>query len=382
MPASRRRGSISGMVITANSIAHVRLTVTAIERSARFYESVFGWPVLLEVPDNADEATRKQLGFLLGGVIYDLGGALIALRPAASDRFHEDRAGLDHIAFRTADKAELDSAAEYLDELGIDHEPVKDIGPSYILEFRDPDNIALELTAPELWRRCGGGPARVVDWKARCLSSSTTPSLPPTISGSPPSSSANCSGCRVQSRSVTFWPSPSNTAQPSTTPRSPLARRSDRSITLFWFPRTTSTRSTARSRHAGCSIGPIRPDGGPASSTPTTAGAESTSRPRAAPSWRSSPDPTGRAASPRHAECAGDSPGRGSRRPTERRGRAGLRLRRQPGWSAPAPSACWPAAPARRRSAPRSGRSRADRPGRYRGRWPADRRCSAIRRRC
>ena len=42
------------MVITANSIAHVRLTVTDIERSRWFYESVFGWPVLVEVPDNAD----------------------------------------------------------------------------------------------------------------------------------------------------------------------------------------------------------------------------------------------------------------------------------------------------------------------------------------
>ena len=137
------------MVITANSIAHVRLTVTDIERSRRFYETVFGWPVLLEVPDSADEATRRQLGFLFGGVIYDLGGALIGLRPVARDRFHEDRAGLDHLAFRANDKAELDSAAQYLDELCIDHEPVKDIGPAYILEFRDPDNIALELTAPK-----------------------------------------------------------------------------------------------------------------------------------------------------------------------------------------------------------------------------------------
>jgi glyoxylase I family protein len=144
-----RRGSIIRMVITANSIAHVRLTVTDIERSRQFYETVFGWPVLVEVPDNADEATRRQLAFLFGGVIYDLGGALIGLRPVAGDRFHEDRSGLDHIAFRVADKAELDSAAAYLEELGIDHEPVKDIGPSYILEFRDPDNIALELTAPK-----------------------------------------------------------------------------------------------------------------------------------------------------------------------------------------------------------------------------------------
>lgn len=137
------------MPISASSIAHVRLTVTDIERSRQFYESVFGWPVLIELPADASAATRAQLGFLFGGVIYDLGGALIGLRPAAEDQFHEDRAGLDHLAFRVADKNEIDDAARHLDELGIAREPVKDIGPSYILEFRDPDNIALELTAPK-----------------------------------------------------------------------------------------------------------------------------------------------------------------------------------------------------------------------------------------
>ena len=137
------------MAITTNSIAHVRLTVTDIERSRQFYESVFGWPVLIESPDSADAATREALGFLFGGVVYDLGGTLVGLRPVATDRFHEDRCGLDHLAFRVASKAELDDAAAHLDELGVEHEPIKDIGPSYILEFRDPDNIALELTAPK-----------------------------------------------------------------------------------------------------------------------------------------------------------------------------------------------------------------------------------------
>ena len=137
------------MGLASNSIAHVRLTVTDIERSRQFYESVFGWPVLIEVPENADEATRNQLSFLYGGVIYDLGGTLLGLRPVANDRFNEDRTGLDHIAFRLGSKDELDSAAIHLEGLGVSHEPVKDIGPSYILEFRDPDNIALELTAPK-----------------------------------------------------------------------------------------------------------------------------------------------------------------------------------------------------------------------------------------
>ena len=36
-----------------------------------------------------------------------------------------------------------------LDGRGVRHEGVKDIGAGYILEFRDPDNIALELFAPK-----------------------------------------------------------------------------------------------------------------------------------------------------------------------------------------------------------------------------------------
>lgn len=101
---------------------------------------------------------------MFGGVIYDLGGTLLGLRPVATDRFDEDRTGLDHIAFRLDSRDELDAAAAHLDELGVAHEPVKDIGPAYILQFRDPDNIALELTArssrPAHCRRRRA----VVDW--------------------------------------------------------------------------------------------------------------------------------------------------------------------------------------------------------------------------
>jgi glyoxylase I family protein len=137
------------MAISTSSIAHIRLTVTDIARSRQFYENVFGWRVALEVPQDADGPTREALGFLFGGVIYHIGDSLVGLRPVATDHFDEDRAGLDHLAFRVGGRAELDDAAKHLDDLGIAHEPVKDIGPAYILEFRDPDNIALELTAPK-----------------------------------------------------------------------------------------------------------------------------------------------------------------------------------------------------------------------------------------
>lgn len=137
------------MTITA-SFSHIRLTVTDIKRSREFYESVFGWPVAVEMPPDADAATREQLAFLYGGVVYDAGGGtLFALRPVGNDTFDENRVGLDHFAMSVPGKTELDSAAAQLDSLGIAHEPVKDIGMMYILEFRDPDNIALELTAPK-----------------------------------------------------------------------------------------------------------------------------------------------------------------------------------------------------------------------------------------
>jgi hypothetical protein len=42
---------------------------------------------------------------------------------------------------------ELHAAAAHLDHLGIAHGPIKGIGISHILEFGDPDNIALELIA-------------------------------------------------------------------------------------------------------------------------------------------------------------------------------------------------------------------------------------------
>ncbi|MCX2934100.1 VOC family protein [Mycobacterium sp. CVI_P3] len=135
------------MPIDTTAIAHLRLTVTDIKRSREFYDSVFGWPVFAALPENADAATREQLSFLFGGVIYNIGTALIGLRPTGTGTFDEDRVGLDHLAFGLPGLPDLEMAAAHLDALGIAHEPIKDIGVSYILEFRDPDNIALELTA-------------------------------------------------------------------------------------------------------------------------------------------------------------------------------------------------------------------------------------------
>ncbi|MDT9594235.1 VOC family protein [Nocardioides zeae] len=139
------------MSITTNGFSHVRLTVRDIDVSRRFYDTLFGWDVAFELPDDADEETREQLWFLFGGIIYSIPGGLLGLRPVApgDDRFSENRVGLDHVSFGVPSRAELDAAIEILDSLGAEHEEVKDAGPMYILEFRDPDGIAVELSAPK-----------------------------------------------------------------------------------------------------------------------------------------------------------------------------------------------------------------------------------------
>ncbi len=139
------------MPVSAVEYAHLRLTVTDITRSRAFYDAVFGFEVYVEAPPaDADEATRARLAFVFGGVIYQFPGGLLGLRPVAAsgDRFDEDRVGLDHLSFAVPSRADLDAAVAVLDGLGVEHEAVKDTGAGCLLEFRDPDGIALELFAP------------------------------------------------------------------------------------------------------------------------------------------------------------------------------------------------------------------------------------------
>ncbi len=67
---------------------------------------------------------------------------------AAEERFTEFRAGLDHVAFGCANRAELQTWIERLDNLGVKHGGIVDAHYGSGLSFRDPDGIALEFFAP------------------------------------------------------------------------------------------------------------------------------------------------------------------------------------------------------------------------------------------
>lgn len=76
---------------------------------------------------------------------------LFGLRPVAdgADHFDSERVGLDHVSFAVGSRADLDQAAERLEERGIPHGQVRDLTDFgiAILSFSDPDGVHLELTA-------------------------------------------------------------------------------------------------------------------------------------------------------------------------------------------------------------------------------------------
>ena len=123
-------------------VTHVALTVTDIEKSRPWYESLIGSPPVID----EDTGTFRHAVWLLGG--HTLVGIHQFPDPHGSDPFDERKPGMDHLAFECADRAELERWASKLDDMGIENGGIVDASYGSGLSFRDPDNIALEFFAP------------------------------------------------------------------------------------------------------------------------------------------------------------------------------------------------------------------------------------------
>lgn len=138
--------------IPTGEIHHLRLTVTDLQRSRHFYTTLLGFTVAVESPTTADPEAAAMSAVLFGGIVMTRGNLLLGLRPVApaDDAFGEDRVGLDHLSFSVPSRDDLEQAVALFNEHAVPHGPITGLPPFgiYVLPFRDPDNIALELTAP------------------------------------------------------------------------------------------------------------------------------------------------------------------------------------------------------------------------------------------
>jgi glyoxylase I family protein len=138
--------------IPINGIHHLRLTVTDVGRSRDFYTGLLGFEVAVDSPPADDPSAEAAYRVLWGGCVLARGDLLMGLRPVAprDDRFDEDRVGLDHLSFSVASRDQLEAARRLLDERGVPHGEITVLEGFgiYVLPFRDPDNIQIELTAP------------------------------------------------------------------------------------------------------------------------------------------------------------------------------------------------------------------------------------------
>jgi catechol 2,3-dioxygenase-like lactoylglutathione lyase family enzyme len=132
-----------------DGIHHLKIPVSDLATSRRWYERVLGLAVEREFKDEHDGVVRGVAGDVPG-----LGNLGLALReqPDAAKGF----SGFDPIAFAVADRGAIEAWVEHLDDEGIEHSPVIEAQIGWIVAFHDPDGLELRLYSRVLDRPAPG----------------------------------------------------------------------------------------------------------------------------------------------------------------------------------------------------------------------------------
>jgi glyoxylase I family protein len=117
-------------------IDHLSLSVTDLDRSERFYTEVLGLMPLFDFGTVRTLIDRPS-GFILGLAKHEAG---------TTAPFTELTTGLDHIGLLASSRDELVEWERRFDLFGVTYTPIRDMEFGSHLNFRDPDNIALELS--------------------------------------------------------------------------------------------------------------------------------------------------------------------------------------------------------------------------------------------
>ena len=128
--------------LSLGAIHHLVITVTDVDRSLDFYTGLLNFDVAVEF--------RPRVMLSNGETVLVLTPPPDPGQAPPDDRFSEHRVGLDHVSFAVESREALEAAARLFDEHGVEHGEIKPLEPFgiFVMAFRDPDNVQLELTAP------------------------------------------------------------------------------------------------------------------------------------------------------------------------------------------------------------------------------------------
>lgn len=120
-----------------SGLSHVALRVTDFERTKAFYGGLLGFPLAFELP--------HIIGYQVGDV--HIGFMLAQPADPTNRTFTPFNVGLDHLAIRCDDEAELRRVAEALQAAGVENTGIKTdtVEPKQYVAFKDPDRISWEF---------------------------------------------------------------------------------------------------------------------------------------------------------------------------------------------------------------------------------------------
>jgi glyoxylase I family protein len=119
--------------------SHIDLTVSDCDRSATWWQDVLGFTLVHQARNET---------FEVKSMVHPSGLAVTVMThdgTAESGAFDERRVGLDHLAFRVADRDELQSWVTHLAAMDVTNTGIIDTGFGPTVVLRDPDNMQLEL---------------------------------------------------------------------------------------------------------------------------------------------------------------------------------------------------------------------------------------------
>jgi glyoxylase I family protein len=122
-----------------DGLHHIALTVSDLDTSAAWYHEILG---MVEV-FREDSPTRKAVVFRFAGGATSVG--LVEHVGAHSPVFDPTVTGLDHFAFSVGSQDEMREWARHLDVSGVEHSGPIQVPPGEILNFKDPQGIAIAL---------------------------------------------------------------------------------------------------------------------------------------------------------------------------------------------------------------------------------------------